>query len=294
MLEGQLAITNSAGNGMGTGSSNILIGDPTNGSTSNATLSLDNGTYTGRNIVVQAGSTGTATIGSVNNNNNATFNGNLTFNKNVILYSDSHTFTLVGILSDNGTNSGVAKNGNNTWVDQINGTTITAPSFSGGTTVDQGTLRLQYNQPTSTAVSVAFGSGNIVINGGTFDLATNAAANGVTNSIINLTNNIVVTPAGGTLGGESNNTDNALQFSGAIALGGMLTINSPQSNGNQSVLTNYSGTITLDQSTAYNKGFSYTHSSNTQDAQITGTIQDGAGGYAQALVLANPTGNTYL
>jgi hypothetical protein len=74
----------SANDALGNAASAVLVGDTTG--TANALL-LTNGAFTvSRNITVQAGNTGTTTLGG-STDNNSSFTGNIVLGKNVTLQS---------------------------------------------------------------------------------------------------------------------------------------------------------------------------------------------------------------
>ena len=96
ILAGTLLVGNAAPSGaagaLGTATLAVILGD-TSGS-ANASL-LINGAYTvGRLITVQAGSTGTLTIGSTSTTASAVFSGNISLNANVTIAQSSATGNL--------------------------------------------------------------------------------------------------------------------------------------------------------------------------------------------------------
>jgi autotransporter-associated beta strand protein len=151
------------------GGSNSSIGAATNNA---ANLVINGGTlqYTG------AGNSTTRlfTLGTNGGTLDASGTGNLTFgNATAVVFTGTNaarTLTLTGtntgantfspIISNNGTGlTSVIKSGSGEWV--LN----TASTFSGGTTINAGTLALGVN-------TALLNTGNLTINGGTFGLVT--------------------------------------------------------------------------------------------------------------------------
>ena len=87
-----------------------------------------------------------------------------------------------------------------------------------------------------------------MLNGSGFDCSLTPAA-GSGDNLVNLTNAIIITQAGGTLAADNTNTNgDRAGFNGAIALGGLLNIDNVQNAGNSTKPTLYAGNITIDQS----------------------------------------------
>jgi fibronectin-binding autotransporter adhesin len=292
--QGTVDLYNCGANGLGTGA--IDIGDSSG--TADAALLANYGsvsTPVGQNITVNSGSTGVATIGT-SGNGSWNFQGNITLNKNVVFNQTGNTMTVTGAISGSG---GIAKIGSSTVVYQ----NLTAPASSVDTVIDAGTLRWQYNQATGAVANVSFGTGKIILNGGTFDFAAAPAA-GSGDNLLTLTNQIVVTQAGGALGNEGPSSfANKLQFSGDIALGGMLQINNVQ-NAGSSHPSLYAGKVTIDQSASGLRGIAYNQSGSSQQSFLTGNVVDGTGAAGNPLVLrmnknapfmfqGSAAGNTY-
>jgi autotransporter-associated beta strand protein len=151
----------------------VLLGDTT-GSLS-ASLLAGGGFTIGRNITVQSGSSGTAALG-VNTASIATFSGNIALNKNAILTAPSGGEAIFsGVIS--GTGFGITKSGAGTV------TLTSANTYTGGTTLSQGTLKLGVND--------ALGTGGLTFAGGILDAnnrsdSTIGALSLTANSTLNL------------------------------------------------------------------------------------------------------------
>jgi len=257
---------------LGAGSSDIQLGD-TQGIADAALLLDANGLSIGRRITVPVGSTGTATLGAIDAISGGVLTGAITFGKNLILSNAANELTLTGNLSgSNG--AALAKTG----AGAVAYSSLGVPSFSGGTVIHQGALRWYYNESSTpgNTVSLAFGSGGLTLNGGTFELDVNASSSSGTDTL-NFTNPITVTNQGGGLGGNIANTHNSVNFTGTVALAGLLQINNFQSGGGGNPL-NYAGTITLDQSAADGsaRGLISSNAGGTQTSLVTASIIDGA------------------
>jgi autotransporter-associated beta strand protein len=137
----------------------VLVGDT--GGILNASLLAGGGFTIGRNITVQSGSSGTATLGG-NTAAVSTFSGDIALNKSTIL-----TAATGGEAIFSGTISGgfgITKTGDGTV------TLSHANTYTGGTTLNQGTLKLGVND--------ALGTGGFNFAGGILD------ANNTTDSTI--------------------------------------------------------------------------------------------------------------
>ena len=170
--------TGTAGNTvLGSGATDVLVGNTTGAL--NAGL-LTNGAFTiSRNIRAQSGNTGTISIGGYTADA-STFSGNVFLGTNSVATGKSVTFT-------------AASNGTVTFSGIIqNPTGVTTPgsvtksgagivifsganTYTGSTTVNDGTLRLGLNNAVPTASTVVVSSGGTLDNGG-FTLAGNGIA----------------------------------------------------------------------------------------------------------------------
>jgi len=190
-----------------------------------------------------------------------------------------------------------------------------APTFTGGSTLNSGRILMQL-PALSTSTVTGFGTGTIVLNGGRFDFFSTAAAGSgaITNT---LPNNFQVTGLGGTIGwgatqaGGAGPGDIVTQvFSGSILLGGPLTIGYDSDvngyNYQPAGFTgpNMSGGIVINQSTGLAPALDVTHLSNyTSVNSAFSNISDGPGGASNPLLInisdaRNPTvtisgSNTY-
>ncbi len=174
-----------------------------------------------------------------------------------------------------------------------------SPTFSGGTTIaDIDPTRTLYNQPSlipltwnyspaafSSNVTLSFGAGPITLNRGAFSLANIPVASAA-NLALSFTNNIIVSPNGGSLTASfySNATfyDPPLPtvlMTGNIALSGLLAAGGYTNLFASFPNITYSGTIILDQSRPYSPGTSTPEGlamapSDNVGAVITGNIVD--------------------
>lgn len=167
VLAGTLSLSGNAASGaagtLGNATSAVLLGD-TSGS-ANAMLNVNGDFTVGRDIVVQSGNTGVVTIGSTSTSvNSSTISGDIalgsggTGHNAVFSTGDYHSMIYSGTISGLGgittigglSTSKVIINGNNT--------------YSGGTTMTTGLLRVGHNN--------ALGTGAITINGGTLGTIT--------------------------------------------------------------------------------------------------------------------------
>jgi len=169
---------NTSVNALGTGTSDILLGDTT-GSAS-ATLNISNGTsYTlARNITVQAGNTGTATLGgSTGISNTDTYSGIVTLGSGVTGHgltiaqlggNGYNTTSVTGKIQDPagliGTAGVLTIAGSNVVLSGTN-------TYTGGTVLNTGNLKISNTQ--------ALGLGYFTINGGSLS-QTVGALTGIT------------------------------------------------------------------------------------------------------------------
>jgi autotransporter-associated beta strand protein len=166
-----------------------------------------------------------------------------------------------------------------------------SPTFSGGLTVLRGGV--QWNQTglaTADAGAYTFGGGAITLNGGGF-IWNCTALSGNNGFGMTLANPINVGPSGGNLfygqNGGSGYYPNCI-FSGPIALGGVLNIES--STGKNGSMPLYNGAVTLSQAGGAAGGFSktWTLTSNAEGFDplcVNGVIGDGAGWARNPLIL---------
>ena len=161
---------------LGNATSNVLVGN-TSG-TSPALLLIDTpGVTIGRNILLQSGNTGSATVGGINSSGTVTYSGNITLGtaagaaKGVVLSSMSGgTVQIIGNLlratGATGATDTLTVIGNGT-VDLMGNNT-----FSGATTISGGTLMLDYSVFNGTKLS---SSAALTMNGGSLTLIGSSA-----------------------------------------------------------------------------------------------------------------------
>ncbi len=136
---------------LGTSTAAVALGDATG--SANASL-LTSGAFTFANAVtVASGSSGTATLGG-NSADTSTFSGNITLNKSATITAVSGgNATFSGIISGSG--FGITKTG--AGIVTLSGSN----TFTGGTTINAGSLRLGTNNALAS-------TGAMTLNGGTF------------------------------------------------------------------------------------------------------------------------------
>lgn len=98
------SVQNNVAGPLGNAASAVLVGNTDPTSTHNAALLISGpGLAMERPIIVQAGSTGTATLGGVHSSGTATFSGNVTLSKNVILAAaNGGTVDFSGVIAGAG------------------------------------------------------------------------------------------------------------------------------------------------------------------------------------------------
>lgn len=247
--------TLSSSGAMGTG--DIWLGD-TIGS-ANATLNLNTATAATNNLAVQAGSSGTKTLGS---NANAVFNGTVTLNDSLTYNQSANAATLNGLVSGSGI---LTKSGTGSLA------LMAANTYSGGTVLNAsgGVLRIN-NGGNSTASAI--GTGSLTILGGSLD---NTSGGEVTLG----TNNQMFWGANFTFVGTNN-----------LNLGtGSVTLNGSGARG----VTVTSGTLTLGgrigngTATALGKLGNGTLVLSAPDSTYTGSTSVATGGVLEVTKLSN-------
>ena len=148
-----------ANGALGNATSAVLMGD-TSGSADAALLTSD-GFTVGRAITVQAGNTGTITLGG-SADSNSTFSGAVTLNKSInlsLVTTGTNAVTFSGVIA--GAGYGVTKVG--TGMVTLSG----ANTYGGGTTISAGTLQ-------EGASNVLADSGPVTVNGGTLAMGSSS------------------------------------------------------------------------------------------------------------------------
>lgn len=156
----------SANGALGNASSAILVGNSSG--TDNASLIINQGTFTiGRDITVQAGSSGTATLGAISTTTTSTFSGDVALNKSIQVTSSSNpsnTVNFSGTISDGGGGFGLTKIGGG-FVTLSNQNT-----YTGVTAINQGVLRVGSAENVGVSgplgTSAAVNPGSITFGGG--------------------------------------------------------------------------------------------------------------------------------
>jgi outer membrane autotransporter protein len=200
---------------------------------SNGFNSTFSGTFTGTGSLTKI-SAGTVILTADN-----TYTGGTTINAGTLqLGNGGTTGSIVGNVLDNGTLVFNQGSGTTTFAGAINGSgsvvklgsdalVLTANNtFSGGTTIQDGTLVVGTLIAADQPISTALGTGNVFLDPGT--LRTTSAATGVP-LIINVGGNYTQAP-GGTLalgiGGTQGEQYDHVQVNGSATLGGTLVVNS--------------------------------------------------------------------
>ena len=249
------------------------LGSATGGTIVNngGTLQLQGGVSLGDALTLSGtGATNaTGALESVSGTN--AWTGNVALAANSTIAVDAGSFTISGVIS--GTGSSLTKVG-------AGALTLTkANTFTGGASINSGTLTIDHKSGLGTG-TVTIGSSG----GGNATLATTFAATGVTGGT--MTNNFVVASgSGGTLS-LTNDQNNAPTFSGTFTLNGDLTVSGVAGAANPMVLTGAisgagaltkanTGFVTLSGSNSYSGGTilnSGTLNINSSSAIGTGTF----------------------
>jgi autotransporter-associated beta strand protein len=218
---------------LGNATSAVLLGDTTG--SANASL-LTGGAFTiGRTVTVQAGSSGTATIGG-NTDNNSTFSGAVTLNKDAtvtqVATTGANTLTLSGGVSagTSGTKTLTVNNVGSVTVSTAaiaNGSGVVALAKQGSGTLNLNVASTYTGGTTLTGGAITLGADNALggstssfnFNGGTLNANNHRFSVGAlsltASSTLNLVNDSSAVP---------------ITFSSASATAGTLTINGWQNN----------------------------------------------------------------
>ncbi len=186
-------------NAFGNAVNAILLG-ATSG-TGNSGLYATGGITIARDITVQAGSSGTATIG-VNGSTTATFSGNITLNKRVVLAGGSNSngqfVNFSGVISGA---QAIDITGTNSLGDGV--ILSNANTYSGATTIASGRLKLANANALGSSPSISISSATVVFDLNGYDISkpiTLAGTGFITNTNTGSTSRIT---GGITLGGAS-------------------------------------------------------------------------------------------
>jgi len=163
---GVITTKNTSGDAFGTGT--IFLGD-SSADTVAVGIVTDNGLTYANNITLQAGTTGTLSLGG-NTNDTPTFSGNVVLN-NTLTESTAGGAIFTGVIS--GTGAIVKNAGLSLVLDNAN-------TYSGGTTLSSGTLDINNSGTSST--NSAIGTGTLTISGGTIDNTSGSAVTLATNN----------------------------------------------------------------------------------------------------------------
>ncbi|WP_265595753.1 autotransporter-associated beta strand repeat-containing protein [Verrucomicrobium sp. BvORR106] len=179
---GRLVISATALSGtasaLGNASSDVLVGG-TSGSGNAAFLIDGAGVTMGRNIRLQSGNTGNAVIGGLNTTGTVTYSGNIILGTNagvakglVVSSAAGGTVAIIGniVRATDGTGSGDTLTVNGAGTVVLSGSN----TFAGSTTVNGGTLALDYTTTNSDKISATT---TLTLSGGSFSiLGSNDAA----------------------------------------------------------------------------------------------------------------------
>lgn len=163
--------------------------------------------------------------------------------------------------------------------------------FSGGTTVESGTLRLRVNAPSQDPFAVSFGTGAITMNNGT-TLWMNKSPNS-SNATFLLQNDFFVN-GNVTFDYGRQTANHSSRLAGTVHLNGQLTMTA--STGGGGAISGgphgISGDVEIDQSTSGSRGLIRGNGEGNQGFTITGNIVDGAGSAENQLILRTGTGTS--
>jgi autotransporter-associated beta strand protein len=260
---------------MGAGVANVLgaattpvrVGD-TNGA-ADAILSFANGGVAvthDRAITIEAGSTGRAMLWSQPAAGGQTLGGALTLGKDTELRTEGSSALTLG-TSPSGVGA-LIKSG----AQALLWNRTDSPGHTGGTRVQGGLLQWSYTLDEGADATLQFGGGAglLTLDGGQFELKATVAS-----GLARLTeaNPVQVTTNGGALCAWQNGAFVQSTFTGAIGLGGPLTIGSLTA-GSVGPLT-YRGAVALDQTSGRMPALLLNHTGS--DVVFSGAIADGAG-----------------
>jgi fibronectin-binding autotransporter adhesin len=239
---------------LGNTSSTVTINDGNTGANNTALLIGASGVTVGRNVSVANSGTGTTTLGGNVANGTGTFSGTVALNRSVNLNADgTSAISFTNVLSGAG---GVTKTGTGTVV--LSG----ANTYTGTTTVSQGTLQVNANAPSGAAGALGNAASTVTINDsstGANNTALLIGASGVT-----VGRNVSVANSGSgttTLGG--NIASGTGTFSGTVALNRSATLNADGTSnisftntlsGAGGITKTGSGTVTLSGTNNYSGG----------------------------------------
>jgi autotransporter-associated beta strand protein len=252
---------------LGAAATPIRLGD-TNGSAV-AMLSFTNGGAAvthDRAITVVTGSTGRAVLWSLPGAGGQTLGGALTLGKDTELRAGGDSALTLG-ANPSGAGS-LIKSG----AQALLWNRADSPGHTGGTWVEGGLLQWGYTQVEGADETLQFGGGAglLTFDGGQFELKATVAS-----GVARLTevNPVTVTTNGGALCAWQNGVFIQNIFTGAIGLGGPLTIGSLTAASAGPVT--YRGAITLDQGSGGVRTLRLNHTGS--DVVVSGDIADGPG-----------------
>ena len=199
---------------LGNSANAVLLGDTAASPTANAAIQVSGAFTVGRAITVQAGNSGTATIGNSSASSIVTYGGAITLNKDVILTSASSALTT---FSNNITNSGgITKTGAGAIT--LSGTNLT---YGGATTVSNGTLNI-----TGSTGALLSTSGISVAGGATLNLNnTVGQAQNLTSGVLSLGVGSGTTTLGLDLGSSTTPNYDSITTSATATTNGTIAIN---------------------------------------------------------------------
>ena len=223
VLGGTLIVSANAPSGsagaLGNAITGVLVGN-TSGAVSARLLMDTEGVTIGRNIILQSGNTGTATVGGLNTSGTVTYSGSITLGsgsaaaKGLTLYSASGgtvqiSGNLLRAVSATGTTDTLTVTGGGTVVLQGSGNT-----FTGGTTVSGGTLLLDHSVSNNAKFS---STAALTLTGGSLSLSgSSTAASTQTVNGLTLGNNAAPLGGSGQIKVTSGTDQNATLNLGAI------------------------------------------------------------------------------
>jgi autotransporter-associated beta strand protein len=242
LLSGSARVTITTGLGVGT----VTLGNTTG--TAPATLTFVNGGTVANNFVVQGAGSSVIAVGG--SGNTQTYTGGFTLNNTTALTietsagSGNTAVALNGAISGTGAIS-VNKTGNANLAVTLAG----ASSYSGGTTLSNGTMNVNYGGTSST--NSAIGTGTLTVTGGTIDNSSGAPVTLATNNAVTINGTLTYGGTGSlNLGtgavslGTASGTSRTINTNAATA-GTALTIGGVISNGTTATGIIKGGTGTL-------------------------------------------------